>query len=125
MRAVGDKRAAGPMMALATMVAAGTACAQPEPSFSATCGDLRAAVRDLNPASDELTTIQVVGPLTEVLSDGTLAYMTMCSPPDPQVLCVTYSTGDWEVGDTVALTGNYSQQGPDHVLLDPCLHSPP
>jgi hypothetical protein len=49
--------------------------------------------------------------------------MAMCSPPDPQVLCVTYSTGGRKAGDTVVLSGTYSPRGPDHILLDPCLHS--
>jgi hypothetical protein len=99
--------------------------AQPEPSFRSTCRDLRASVRQLDSADDALVTIQVVGPLTAVHFDGAVAYMGMCSPPDPQVLCVTYSTDGWKKGDVVVLSGTYSQRGPDHILLDPCLHSPP
>jgi hypothetical protein len=33
---------------------------------------------------EELITIEVVGPLTGVEFDGTLAYLTMCAPPDPR-----------------------------------------
>jgi hypothetical protein len=50
--------------------------------------------------------------------------MLMCEPPDPQVLCVTYETGGRKRGDRVVLTGSYSRRGPDHILLDPCLHGP-
>ncbi len=118
--------AAALMLATAAILAGATAArAQPEPSFSSDCGDLRTAIGNLNPATDELTTIQVVGPLTEVLSDGTLAYMTMCAPPDPQVLCVTYSADERKKGDPVILAGTYSERGPDHMMLDPCLHHAP
>ena len=99
--------------------------AQPEPSFRAACADLRAAVRELNPGDDSFVTIQVVGALTSVQFDGALAYLTLCSPPDPQVLCVTYSTNERVAGETVVLSGTYSGRGPDHILLDPCLHFQP
>ena len=69
--------------------------------------------------------MQVVGALTDVQSDGALAYMQMCSAPEPRVLCVTYSTNGRKAGDTVVLSGTYSQRGPDHILLDPCLHLQP
>ena len=101
------------------------AAAQPEPSFQATCGELRAAVRKLNPSEESLVTIQVVGQLTSVQSDGALAYLTMCSPPDPQVLCITYSTNGRQAGETAVFTGTYGARGLDHILLDPCLHFPP
>jgi hypothetical protein len=100
------------------------AVAQPEPSFRAGCGGLRAAAETLPVAGEELITIEVVGPLTDVQFDGTLAYFTMCAAPDPQVLCVTYSPAGWEAGDVAALAGAYSRVGPDHILLDPCLPSP-
>jgi hypothetical protein len=100
------------------------ASAQPEPTFRASCAELRAATRTLEGRDEELITIQVVGPLREVMSDGALAYMLMCEPPDPQVLCVTYATGGRNRGEIVMFSGTYSRAGPDHVLLDPCLHSP-
>ena len=99
--------------------------AQPEPSFHATCGDLRAALETLDGEDDQLVTIQIEGTLTAVESDGALVYMGLCGPPDPGVLCVTYADGGRRVGDLVVVSGNHSRYGPDHVLLDPCLHFPP
>ena len=108
--------------------AVGTAAivrAQPEPSFRSTCRDLRENVQSSNIEKAEIAVIEVVGPLRDVQFDGTLTYMLMCSQPDPEVLCVTYSPDGRKAGDVVALSGTFSQQGPDHILLDPCLHSPP
>jgi hypothetical protein len=105
--------------------AAGFSCrveAQPEPSFRSTCENLRESLGRLNPKPDDYFTIEVVGTLTGVHSDGALVYMTMCSPPAPQVLCVTYSMGDRKKGEKAILAGTYSEQGPDHIMLDPCLH---
>ncbi len=99
--------------------------AQPAPSFRSTCQDLRASVRELAPKPDDYFTIEVVGTLEDVQSDGVLAYMLMCSPPDPQVLCVTYSTGGRKKGESVMFAGTYSERGPDHIMLDPCLHHSP
>jgi hypothetical protein len=96
--------------------------AQPTPSFRSSCGELRASVRKLDPKPDDYFTIEVVGTLREVQSDGVLVYMLMCAPPDPQVLCVTYSADDRKKGHRVILAGTYSERGPDHVMLDPCLH---
>ena len=98
--------------------------AQPAPSFRSTCQDLRASIRKLDPKPDDYLVIEVVGPLADVQSDGVLAYMLMCSPPDPQVLCVTYSAGGRKKGDQVILAGTYGERGPDHIMLDPCLHHP-
>lgn len=110
-------------LACSVLVAApNVARSQPEPSFQAGCGELRRALASLDPAGEEQITIQVVGTLTMVESDGALVYLALCAPPDPQVLCITYSTGGREIGDAVVVTGNYNQPGPDHVLLDPCLH---
>ena len=114
--------------ALACVVALTTplaAVAQPEPSFRSTCGDLRASLRTLDMTGDPLVTIQVEGPLTMVQSDGALVYMGLCASPDPKVLCVTYADNGRKVGDLVVVSGSYSQRGPDHVLLDPCLHFVP
>lgn len=57
--------------------------------------------------------------------DGALAYLGVCAPPDPQVLCVTYSTNGRTTGDVVVVSGAYSERGPNHVQLDPCLHFQP
>lgn len=112
--------ACGVVVGLATALQA-----QPAPSLRATCGDLRAGVRSLDLDAEKLVTIQVVGTLTTVQTDGALAYMAMCAPPEPQVLCVTYTTGDRKIGDRVVLSGTVTQPSPNHILLDPCLHSPP
>ena len=96
--------------------------AQPEPSFRATCENLRESLRRLNPQADDYFTIEVAGTLTGVHSDGALVYMTMCSPPHPQVLCVTYSMDDRKKGQKAIIAGTYSERGPDHIMLDPCLH---
>ena len=111
----------GCLVALATATAVE---AQPAPSFRSTCQDLRASVRKLNPKPDDYFTIEVVDALADVHSDGVLVYMLMCLPPDPQVLCVTYSTSGRKKGDRVVLAGTYSERGPDHIMLDPCLHHP-
>jgi hypothetical protein len=73
----------------------------------------------------DLVTIEVVGRLTIAHSDGTLVYLGMCRPPDPQVLCVTYELDGRKVGDEVVLTGSYIPRGPNHIQLDPCLHHEP
>jgi hypothetical protein len=101
------------------------AVAQPAPSFLAKCGELRKEIGKLKKSDEELITIEVEGELTTVKSDGGLVYLLMCRAPDPQVLCVTYETNGRKPGDRVILTGSYSQRGPNHILLDPCLHNPP
>jgi hypothetical protein len=105
-------------------IATGAALAQPEPSFRAGCGGLRAAIARLDRSGDGLITIEVEGVLRDARSDGALAYLLMCAPPDPQVLCVTYSTGGRKAGDRAVVTGNFTQRDPDHVLLDPGLPAP-
>ncbi len=102
-------------------LATGAALAQPEPSFRARCGELRAAIARLDASGEALITIEVEGVLRDARSDGALAYLLMCAPPDPLVLCVTYSTGGRKAGDRTVVTGNFTQRDPDHVLLDPCL----
>ena len=110
---------------LASALASTGALAQPAPSFRASCGELRAAITTLDRDDEALVTIEVEGALRQVHFDGVLAYLVMCAAPDPQVLCVTYATGGRKVGDRAAVTGAFTQRGPDHVLLDPCLPSPP
>ena len=100
------------------------AAAQPAPSFLATCGELRASLDKLGHV-EELTTIAVRGTLTLAEMQGPLAYMAVCSAPYPQVLCITYGLSGRKVGEEVILTGALSRVGPDHVMLDPCLNSPP
>lgn len=120
-----DRLAAAALASCVVVGAATLAEAQPEPSLRATCRELRSAVQTLDLDAEKLVTIQVVGTLTTVQTDGALAYMAMCAPPEPQVLCVTYTTGDRKIGDRVVLSGTVSQPSPNHILLDPCLHSPP
>ena len=117
-----DRAAAAAATCLA--VATGVALAQPDPSFRAACSELRAAIARLDRSGDGLITIEVEGVLREARSDGALAYLLMCAPPDPMVLCVTYSTGARKAGDRTVITGNFTQRDPDHVLLDPCLPAP-
>lgn len=110
---------------LASALAPAASLSQPAPSFRASCGELRAAIATLDRGDDALITIEVEGALRQVHFDGVLAYLVVCAVPDPQVLCVTYSTGDRKVGDRATITGAFTQRGPEHVLLDPCLPSPP
>ena len=63
----------GAVLAATIVMSPLPALAQPEPTFRATCGELRAAARALEGREEELVTIQVVGPLREVRSDGALA----------------------------------------------------
>ena len=70
-------------------------------------------------------TLQVVGRLTSVRFDGAVALLTLCAAPDPQVLCVSYSTNERRPGEEVVVSGGYEPGGPDRVQLDPCLHFTP
>lgn len=99
--------------------------AQPEPSFRASCSELRAALKALAGREGELVTIQVEGPLTMVKTGAGLTYLGLCQAPDPQVLCVTYDDNGRKAGERVVVSGSWEQFGPDHVKLDPCLHHPP
>ena len=111
------------IMALAMLVTGTvTSLAQPEPSFRATCSELRAAVARLELAGDSLVTIQVEGRLTTVKSEGGLVYLILCAQPDPRVLCVTYQENGRKPGDIVVVSGAFAQVDPDHIQLDPCLH---
>jgi hypothetical protein len=101
------------------------AMAQPEPTFRTTCGELRNAIGRLIPKDDRLVTIEVEGQITRIHAADGLVYMTMCSAPDPRVMCVTYEIGNRMAGEVVVFSGSYAAQGPDHLLLDPCLHHLP
>lgn len=99
--------------------------AQPEPSFRASCSQLRTALKSLAGREGELVTIQVEGPLTMVKTGAGLTYLGLCQAPDPQVLCVTYDDNGRKAGERIVVSGSWEQFGPDHVKLDPCLHHPP
>jgi hypothetical protein len=114
-----------PAALLATSAMPLCALAQPDASFRASCGEVRAKLQKLRPEADSYFAIQVVGEVKYVGSDAALAYLGLCGPPDPRILCVTYTTGDWKMGDTVMVTGIFSEDRPDYIKLDPCLHSKP
>lgn len=103
----------------------GPAPAQPEPSFEASCGELRDALERLQAPENAWVTIDVVGELEAVKHDGTLGYMLVCAPPDPQVLCITYEVGAYTPGERVILSGTLNRLDADRIRLDPCLHYPP
>ncbi len=121
MRSVG--LAAG--LLLTASIGSEPAAAQPAATFSAACHELRDKIRHADIDPDVNTVIEVIGPVADVEFDGALAYIVACAPPDPLVLCVTYTTGDWQPGDVVGISGTYRQIDPDHIVLDPCLHAPP
>ena len=118
-------RLCGPAAFLLLAASPSGAPAQPDASFRATCGEVRAKLQKLRPEADSYFAIQVVGELKYVGSDAALAYLGLCGPPDPRILCVTYVTGDWKIGDTVVVTGIFSEDRPDYIKLDPCLHAKP
>jgi len=99
--------------------------AQPATSLTASCASLRTGLEKLNPPDSELVTIDVVGKLVNSHFDGAIAYLALCETPDPEVLCITYSTGDLKPGDMVMVSGGYARPDADHVILDPCLPYPP
>lgn len=102
----------------------GSPFAGPEeiPARSARCHEIKAAINDVpTPSGLQRIDFSAVGPLTLVHSDGVLAYMGICDEPDAKVLCVTYSTNDLKVGDTVIVAGSYSRMASNYVVLDPCL----
>jgi hypothetical protein len=100
--------------------------AESEPDFAAqaSCADLRRATQGVNAESETRLQLSVVGRLTLVEFDGTVAYLAVCEAPDPKVLCIAYGTNGFQVGDSVVLSGGvggYRRVDADHILLDPCL----
>ena len=65
-----------------------------------------------------------VGALSLVHFDGVLAYLGICDEPDTKVLCVTYSTNDLKIGNTVIVTGSYRKMAPNFVILDTVPYQP-
>jgi hypothetical protein len=100
--------------------------AQPAPSFQARCSELRAAMAALQGREEkELVTIEVIGPLQIVREENGLAFLGLCGPPDPRVLCITYEANDRQVGDRVVVIGSIHPAGEEFIQLDPCLHYTP
>ena len=91
---------------------------------SAECGELRSMLHDL-PELDRRIDLWVAGDAAAVQTDGALWYVVVCNVPDIRVLCVTYEGNGMQRGDRVIARGAYSRRDEDHVMLDPCLASPP
>ncbi len=90
----------------------------------ATCETIRQWI-DKAPDTLDRVTLSIIGKLDAVEWDGTLAYLIMCDEPGVQVMCVTYSKENREVGDTVLFAGGYGRAGERRIMLDPCLAGPP
>lgn len=95
----------------------------PDTILDSTCDRLRTESEPLPDVPDQYSVVEVTGMVAAVDSDEALSYLVLCAPPQPQVLCVTYSTNGLQVGDVAVVRGGYSRRSPDHVLLDPCLGS--
>jgi hypothetical protein len=91
---------------------------------AAECGELRSTLRDL-PELDRRIDLWVAGNAAAVQTDGALWYVVLCNAPDIRVLCVTYEGNGMQRGNRVIARGAYSRRDEDHVMLDPCLASPP
>ncbi len=76
---------------------------------------------DRAPQTGDRITMAMQGRLSEVHTDGALAYLIVCDEPGVQVMCVTYQTNGMAPGDTVLVAGGYGRAGPTQVILDPCL----
>lgn len=94
------------------------------PETPATCTTIEHWI-DKAPAIAARVSFAIVGTLTAVEWDGTLAYLVMCEESQVQVLCVTYSRDGRSVGETVLFAGGYSRAGERRIMLDPCLAGPP
>ena len=73
------------------------------------------------PTYDGRFSMTVVGPVVSSHWDGALAFLTMCDPSGPQVICVTYAPHKVDPETPVLLAGGYQQVDEKVVLLDPCL----
>ncbi len=96
------------------------------PERPALCHEIEDVIRNVpTPSGLDRIDFSAVGALSLVHFEGVLAYMGVCNEPDAKVLCVTYSTNDLNVGDTVIVTGSYRKMAANFVILDPCLTSRP
>lgn len=92
------------------------------PDVPATCQNI-GSWADRAPQTDNRISLGISGKLSEVHSDGVLAYLIMCEPSGTQVMCVTCNTNGLEPGDVVVFGGGYSRLEQKRILLDPCLAS--
>jgi hypothetical protein len=75
------------------------------------------------PKTDARISMVVRGKLSDVGSNGVLAYLEMCDPKGLRVVCVTYKTNGMRAGDVVNFAGGYNRRSKEWVMLDPCLAS--
>lgn len=123
------------VLACYVLVAPATAaedCCDPDSPFApgeghvavpATC-ETMAFWLDRAPDAPGRITMAIEGELTAVGADDALAYLIMCRPHEIQVMCVTYSVGDFEPGDVAVFAGGFIRAGDRRIMLDPCLASP-
>jgi hypothetical protein len=98
------------------------------PKLVLSCGDLRRSLDAMSDVDQSKIELSVSGALSMVEFDGALAYLGTCEPPAPRVLCIAYGTNGLDIGDVVVLSGGlggYSRPDTNHILLNPCLPSPP
>lgn len=114
------------LVALLASFVSGVLSAQPAPSFQARCSELKERMASLKAQEQgELATIEVVGVLQIVREEGGLAFLGLCGPPHPRVLCISYDAAGRQVGDRVVVVGSVQPTGEDFIQLDPCLHYTP
>jgi len=96
------------------------------PERPARCHEIEDVIRNVpTPSGLDRIDFSAVGALSLAHFNGVLAYMGICNELDAKVLCVTYSTNDLKVGDTVIVTGSYRKMAANYVVLDPRLASRP
>jgi len=117
--------AVGALLCAAAVVSAEPSAAQREPAFRTDCAGLAARLEALKAATGEEPVIEVRDQLRYVGSDDAVAYLGLCEPPAPRVLCVTYKGRDWKVGETVLVSGAFTEGRPGYLKIDPCLHLVP
>ncbi|MER0236609.1 hypothetical protein [Fulvimarina sp. MAC8] len=86
----------------------------------ATCDTLQGWM-DRAPAYDGRYSMTITGALASSQWDGALAYLSMCDPAGPRVICVTYQPHEVDPQVSVLLAGGYQRIDEKTVLLDPCL----
>ena len=92
------------------------------PDVPATCETANHWI-DRAPDLDGRVSFAIEGEIVAMEWDGALAYLIMCDEAAVQVMCVTYSKDDREIGETVLFAGGYARVGERQIMLDPCLAS--